>query len=49
MVIDEGRWLSIKRDGRTTDGDVDTGPYLLSIASLGNPSAAREAGLRREL
>ena len=33
MVIgDEGRWLSNERDGRTTDGDVDTGPRLATQA-----------------
>jgi hypothetical protein len=48
VVRDEGRWLSNKRDGRIIDGDVDTGPHLLSVASLGHPSTAREAGLRSE-
>jgi hypothetical protein len=44
----EVMWNKLNSDGRTTDGDVDTGPYLLSIASLGDPSAARKAGLRSD-
>ena len=39
--------LEVNRE--VTDGDVDTGPHLLSISSLGDPSAAGVAGLCRQL